>query len=78
MSFRKHSTTVNLPVELTFEVLPAMEVDGHALPPMLDILKVSLTVVGPSGSPRTIDITKTFSEAEIIMLEDDIIENYEE
>lgn len=78
MSFRKHSTTVSLPVELTFDVMPAMEVEGHRLPPMLDILKVSLTVVGPSGSPRTIDITKTFSEEEIMMLEDDIIENYQE
>lgn len=73
-----HSTTVHLPVELIFDVWPAMEVHGQLLPPLVDITRVELTVIGPGGKPRIIDITKTFDESEIIALEDDIIENYDE
>ena len=73
-----HPTTVHLPVELIFDVWPAMEVHGQLLPPLVDITRVELTVIGPSGKPRIIDITKTFGESEIIALEDDIIENYDE
>lgn len=71
-----HSTTVHLPVELIFKVWPAMEIHGQMLPPLVDITRVELTVIGPSGKPRVIDITKTFDESEMIGLEDDIIENY--
>lgn len=78
MPLRKHQMTVSLPVELTFDVLPPLEVEDRVLPPMLDITKVMVTIVGPNGKPRTIDITNTFSEEEIMMMEDDIMENYEE
>ncbi len=78
MPLRKHQMTVSLPVELIFEVLPSLEVEDRVLPPMLDITKVMVTIVGPNGKPRTIDITNTFSEDEIMMMEDDIMENYEE
>lgn len=72
----KHPTTVTLPVELIFDVWPAMEYEGKMLPPMVDIQHAHLTIVGPGGKPRTIDIVKTFSEDEMMALEDDIIENY--
>lgn len=78
MPLRKHQMTVSLPVELIFEVLPSLEVEDRVFPPMLDITKVMVTIVGPNGKPRTIDITNTFSEDEIMMMEDDIMENYEE
>ena len=58
----KHLTELTLPVVLTFEVLPAMEVDGEHLPEMLDITKVGLRIIGPSGLDRVVDITKTLSE----------------
>lgn len=73
----KHPTTVTLPVELIFDVWPAMEYEGEMLPPMVDIQHAHVTVVGPGGKPRTIDIVKTFSEDEMMALEDDIIENYD-
>lgn len=78
MPLRKHQMTVSLPVELIFDVLPPLEVEDRVFPPMLDITKVMVTIVGPNGKPRTIDITNTFSEEEIMMMEDDIMENYEE
>jgi hypothetical protein len=73
-----YKTELSLPVELTFEVYPALEVDGAMLPPMLDITHVMLTVTGPSGKPRTIDITQGISDDLRILLEDEIIEAYSE
>jgi len=72
----KHSMTINLPVELTFEILPEVEVGDYLLPEMIEINKVTLTVVGPSKKPRVIDITQTFNEEEILMMEDDIADNF--
>lgn len=72
----KHQTQMTFPVELTFEILPAMSVDGGELPAQLDITKILLTITGPSGKPRQVDITKTFSEDQIMLFEDDILEQY--
>lgn len=72
----KYQTQMTLPVELTFDVLEPMQVDDITLPMQLDITKVLLTVVGPGGKPRQVDITKTLSEEQLFLLEDDIVENY--
>jgi len=48
------------------------------LPALLDITKVLLTVKGPSGKPRQVDITKTLTEEQVMLLEDEIMENYSE
>jgi hypothetical protein len=72
----RYQTEMTFPVELTFEVLPAMLVEGTELPAQLDITKVLLTITGPSGKPRQVDITKTLTEDQIMLFEDDIAENY--
>jgi hypothetical protein len=72
----KHKTEMTFPVELTFEVLPAMVVEGTELPAQLDITKVLLTITGPSGKPRQVDITKTLTEEQTMFLEDEIADNY--
>jgi hypothetical protein len=72
----KYQTEMTFPVELTFEVLPAMVVEDTELPAQLDITKVLLTIVGPSGKPRQVDITKSFSEEQIMLLEDEIVDHY--
>ena len=74
----KYLTEMAFPVELTFEVLPAMLVEGTELPALLDITKILLTIKGPSGKPRQVDITKTLTEEQIMLLEDEIMENYSE
>jgi len=60
----KYKTEMTFPVELTFEVLPPMDVDGVELPAQLDITKILLTITGPSGKPRQVDITKSFRRAD--------------
>lgn len=72
----KHPSELTVPVELIFEVLPPMEVEGMTLPAQLDITKVVLTITGPSGKPRQVDITKSISEEQMMAFEDDIMENY--
>ena len=72
----KHPSELTVPVELIFEVLPPMEVEGMTLPAQLDITKVILTITGPSGKPRQVDITKSISEEQMMAFEDDIVENY--
>jgi len=73
----KYKTEMTFPVELTFEVLPALLVEDTELPAQLDITKVLLTITGPSGKPRQVDITKTLTEDQMMLFEDDIAENYE-
>ena len=73
----KHHSELTLPVELIFEVMPEMVVDGTYLPEQIDITKVLLTITGPSGKPRQVDITNTISEEQMMAFEDDIAENYE-
>jgi hypothetical protein len=72
----KHQTQMMFPVELTFEVLPAMMVEDVELPAQLDITKIFLTIIGPSGKPRQVDVTKSFEEDQIMLLEDEISETY--
>ena len=74
----KYKTEMTFPVELTFEVLPAMLVEDIELPAQLDITRILLTITGPSGKPRQVDITKSFSEEQMMLFEDEIMENYSE
>jgi len=54
-----------------------MDVEGTQLPAQLDITRVLLTITGPSGKPRQVDITNTLSEEQTLFFEDEIVENYD-
>lgn len=72
----KHQVQMTFPVELTFEMLPPLMVEGVELPAQLDITRALLTIVGPSGKPRQVDILNTFSEDQIMLWEDQIVDSY--
>jgi hypothetical protein len=72
----KYKTEINLPVELIFDVLDPMQVGDAVIPAQLDITKVLLTIVGPSGKPRQVDITNTIGEEQIMLWEDNIVDSY--
>jgi hypothetical protein len=72
----KYQTQMTFPVELTFEMLPPLMVEDVELPVQMDITKALLTIVGPSGKPRQVDILKTFSEDQIMLWEDQILDSY--
>jgi hypothetical protein len=67
---------MTFPVELIFEMLPPLMVEGVELPAQTDITRVLLTIVGPSGKPRQVDILKTFSEDQIMLWEDQIVDSF--
>ena len=73
----KYQAEMTFPVELIFEVLPPMDVEGTQLPAQLVITRVLLTITGPSGKPRQVDITNTLSEEQTLFFEDEIVENYD-
>jgi hypothetical protein len=57
-------------------MLPPLMVEGVELPAQMDITRVLLTIVGPSGKPRQVDILKTFSEDQIMLWEDQIVDSF--
>jgi len=69
---------MSLPVELTFEILPPLQHEGQWLPAMIDITRIEISVLGPGGKPRSIDITRNVPEQEIMLLEDEIYESLQE
>lgn len=71
----KHKSELSLPIELLFDILEPMTVEGVELPFQIDIKEVLLNVVGPSGKPRKVDITRNIDESTMIMLEDEIIDS---
>lgn len=69
---------MNLPVELTFEILEPIVYQGQLLPAMVDITKIDIAVLGPRGRLRVIDLTRNFGEQDLLALEDEIIEALQE
>jgi hypothetical protein len=57
-------------------MLPPLMVEDVELPAQLDITRALLTIVGPGGKPRQVDILNTFSEDQIMLWEDQIVDSY--
>lgn len=74
----KHNAEINLPVELIFDVLPPMVVEGMEIPAQIDIREVLLEITGPAGKPRKVDITKGIPEEQLMLWEDEILESLDE
>jgi hypothetical protein len=74
----KHQTQISLDVELTFEVLEPMDVNGITLPPMIDIQAAYASLERPDGKVSRVNILKVLSESQRILLEDQIIEELAE
>ena len=64
------TTFLTFPIEIKYEVLP--EEDG--LPEQIDITDAIITVTGPTGRKRKVNLIYSLSESEIIAIEDEIQE----
>lgn len=60
-------SSLNLPVEVIYEILPA----EFGLPEQVDIVAVNIKVRGPTGRKRTVDVLSMLDEAEVFRLEDE-------
>ena len=70
----KHLTQISLNVELTFEILESMEVDGVTLPAMIDIQSAYASLEKPDGKVSRVNVLKVLSESQRMLLEDEITE----
>jgi hypothetical protein len=69
-----YKSNVQLSVNITFDMLPPMEVDGSWLPEQVEIKSIYLeadSIRSKNGRGR-IDITRAFSPEDIINFEDEI------
>ncbi len=69
-----YKSNVQLPVNIIFDVLPPMEVDGSWLPEQVEIKSIYLeaaSIRSKNGRGR-IDITRAFSAEDLINFEDEI------
>ncbi len=65
------STSLDLPIEITYTVLPA----EHGLPEQADITSVTIDVKGSSGKRRQIELLSSLTESEILLLEDMVLDS---
>ncbi len=65
------STSLDLPIEITYTVLPA----EHGLPVQADITSVTIDVKGSSGKRRQIELLSSLTESEILLLEDMVLDS---
>jgi hypothetical protein len=73
MTKTKLSTSLTLPIELTYTLLPA----EHGLPMQVDILSAYIEVKGKQDKPRKIQLLSTLDESEILQLEDMVFDSLE-
>jgi hypothetical protein len=69
---------VNLDVELTFEILDPMVVDGAVLPAMVEIESAYVSLEKPDGKVARVNVLKVLSESQRMLLEDEIVESLKE
>lgn len=69
-----HKTFITLEALVKYEILP--EDKENDFPSQIDITEILVKSVNPdTGKTRNINIVNCFSEAEIINLEDEVLEN---
>jgi hypothetical protein len=71
----KYKTQLSLDVDITFDVLSPIIVDGQKLPAMIEITGVKVDSTKKSRG-RKVDLLNSLSEEQLMLLEDDILENY--
>lgn len=74
----KHYAEITLPVEIVFDLLDPLEIEGGMLPSQVDIREVLLEITGPAGKARKVDITKGIAESQLMLWEDEIQDDHDE
>lgn len=75
----KHSTYLVLPVEVLYEILPAVTKDGDPwIPEQIDIQKVILNMLNRKQRGKKINVVSMLDEGMLLALEDEIEEERHE
>lgn len=70
----KHDTQITLDVEVTYEDLDSITVQGSRLPAMVDVTGAFLLYRLKNGKVKRINITKALTEEQLMLIEDEILE----
>jgi len=72
----KFKTELTLPVEITFDILPALESEG--LPAQIDIISIKVTDDPDKTKRRSrrTELLPHLRESDLLLLEDEILENW--
>ena len=70
----KHLTQVTLDVVITYDILSAIQVEDYILPAMIELKQVDAILEKEDGKRARVNLLKVLSEAQRLLLEDEIIE----
>ena len=70
----KHLTQVTLDVVITYDILSAIQVEDYILPSMIELKQVDAILEKEDGKRARVNLLKVLSEAQRLLLEDEIIE----
>lgn len=65
---------LTIPVNVSFELLPRMLVDGALLPEQIDILQVTVEIPDSQGKIRRVNLLPALDESTIMLLEDELLD----
>ena len=70
----KHLTQVTLDVVITYDILSAIQVEDYILPAMIELKQVDAILEKEDGKRARVNLLKVLSEAQRLLLQDEIIE----
>lgn len=73
-----HRTSINLDVELCFDILDPIVLKQAVLPSMIEISSAYVELVHENGKKARVNVLKVLSESQRMLLEDEIIEGLKE
>jgi len=73
-----HRTSINLDVELSFDILDPIVLESAVLPAMIEIKAAYAELEKEDGKKARVNILKVLSESQRMLLEDEIIETLRE
>jgi len=73
-----HRTSINLDVELSFDILDPIVLESAVLPAMVEIKAAYAELEKEDGKKARVNILKVLSESQRMLLEDEIIETLRE
>lgn len=73
-----HRTSINLDVELSFDILDPIVLEHTVLPAMIEIKAAYAELEKEDGKKARVNVLKVLSESQRMLLEDEIMESLRE
>jgi len=70
----KHQTQILLDVDITYEVLDAIQIENQVFPPMIELTAAFVSLKKQNGKVSRINILKVLNESQKMLIEDAVFE----